>query len=90
MAVTEIGVRKDFFNHKLTTALSFNDVFNAQRFRINITNEIDNFSRYMERKRESRIIQFSLSYRFGQADSKKMKLQQEKEDRQGGGGMDIY
>jgi len=89
MAVTEIGVRKDFFNHKLTTALSFNDVFNAQRFRINITNEIDNFTRYMERKRESRIIQFSLSYRFGQADSKKMKLQQEKEDRQGGG-MDMY
>ena len=65
-------------------------MLNTQRFRINITNQKDNFTRYMERKRESRIIQFSLSYRFGQADSKKMKQQQEKEDKQGGGNMEMF
>jgi hypothetical protein len=43
----------------------------------------------MERKRETRIIQFSLNYRFGQGENKKLKQQQENQEKQGGGGMDM-
>jgi outer membrane receptor protein involved in Fe transport len=89
MNYAEIGFRKDFFNRKLSTSISFNDVFNTLRFRINVTNPVQGFSRYMERKRETRIIQVSLNYRFGQGDNKKVKQQLENQDRQGGGSMDM-
>jgi hypothetical protein len=89
MNYAEIGLRKDFFKRKLSASISYNDIFNTLRFRINVTNPIQGFSRYMERKRETRIIQFSLNYRFGQGENKKLKQQQENQEKQGGGGMDM-
>jgi len=87
LGFAEVGVRKDFLNHKLTTSISLNDIFDTQRFRISIAG--NGFERHMVRKRETRIIQFSLSYRFGQADTKKTKQQQENKERDNGA-MDVF
>ena len=74
--------------HKLSASLSLNDIFDTQIFRLKIGTS--DFSQNMKRKRETRIIQFSLNYRFGQADSKKARQQQENQEKQGGGNMDIF
>lgn len=88
LGFAEIGLRRDFLKRKLSASLSLNDIFDTQIFRLKIGTS--DFSQNMKRKRETRIIQFSLNYRFGQADGKKARQQQENQEKQGGGNMDVF
>ena len=59
----DIGLRKDFMKSKMQLALNLSDVFNIRQF--NMIIEGSNFNSEAMRKRESRILTFSLTYRFG-------------------------
>ena len=59
----DIGVRKDFMAGKLQCGLNLSDVFDIRQF--NIRQDGDNFTYDGMRKRETRILTFSLTYRFG-------------------------
>jgi len=59
----DIGLRKDFMKSKMQLALNLSDVFNIRQF--NMVIEGSNFNSEAMRKRESRILTFSLTYRFG-------------------------
>lgn len=69
----DIGVSKQMFNKKIDARLWLSDVFNSniQRYSIN-TNVINIYETY---KYESRILRFSLSYKFG---NKNFKLKDRK------------
>ena len=59
----DIGVRKDFLKGKLQTGLNLTDVFDNREFNIRIDGI--GFTYDGMRKRESRVLTFSLTYRFG-------------------------
>ncbi|MFA9214389.1 MAG: TonB-dependent receptor domain-containing protein [Candidatus Methylacidiphilales bacterium] len=59
----DIGLRKDFMAGKLQCGLNLSDVFDIRQF--NIRQDGDNFTYQGMRKRETRILTFSLTYRFG-------------------------
>jgi outer membrane receptor protein involved in Fe transport len=59
----DIGLRKDFMKSKMQLGLNLSDVFNIRQF--NMVIEGSNFNSEAMRKRESRILTFSLTYRFG-------------------------
>jgi hypothetical protein len=63
-----VGFKKSFQNNKLNLKLSFNDIFNTMinRGSTNYSNMNFNF----KNKWESRVTNFSLSYRFGSNDVK--------------------
>jgi outer membrane receptor protein involved in Fe transport len=63
----DAALRKDLFDGKLTATLKVSDIFNTLRFRVNINNDA-NFRELLERKRDTRVLNFSLSYKFGEAD----------------------
>ncbi|MFD2164330.1 outer membrane beta-barrel protein [Paradesertivirga mongoliensis] len=62
------GLKKSFENNKLSLKLNLNDIFNSMRNRgsTNFANMDFNFNN----KWESRVLNFSLSYRFGSKDIK--------------------
>ena len=59
----DIGLRKDFMKSKMQIGLNLSDVFNIRQFNMVITGS--NFNSEAMRKKESRILTFSLTYRFG-------------------------
>lgn len=59
----DIGLRKDFMKSKMQLGLNLSDLFNFRQF--NMIIEGSNFNSETMRKRESRILTFSLTYRFG-------------------------
>jgi outer membrane receptor protein involved in Fe transport len=63
----DAALKKDFFDGKLTATLRASDIFNTLRFRVNINNDA-NYREILERKRDTRTINFSLSFKFGEAD----------------------
>jgi iron complex outermembrane receptor protein len=63
MSGVDIGLRKDFMKSKMQLGLNLSDVFNIRQF--NMVIEGSNFNSEAMRKRESRILTFSLTYRFG-------------------------
>lgn len=63
----DAALRKDLFDGKLTATLKVSDIFNTLRFRVNINNDV-NYRELLERKRDTRVLNFSLSYKFGEAD----------------------
>ncbi len=62
----DAGMRKDVMKGKGTLSLNCNDIFNTRKFSMMAYG--DNFENYMSHRRSSRIITFSFSYRFGNAD----------------------
>ena len=63
-----IGLKKSFKDNKMNMKLNLNDIFNTQRTRGATTYSNMNFN-FMN-KWESRVVNFSLSYRFGSNDIK--------------------
>jgi outer membrane receptor protein involved in Fe transport len=63
----DAALRKDLFDGKLTATLRVSDIFNTLKFRVNINNDV-NFRELLVRKRDTRVLNFSLSYKFGEAD----------------------
>ncbi len=67
----EIGVKKSFIKDKLTLSVNLADVFDNRRF--NIVMEGSNFDSEVYRKRETRILTFNATWKFGQSDSNQEK-----------------
>lgn len=63
----DIGVRKDFNDGKLQCGVNVSDIFNIRQF--NIRQDGSNFTYDGMRKRESRILTFSVTYRIGSKDN---------------------
>lgn len=63
----DASLRKELFEGRLTATLKVNDVFNTLKFKVNINNDL-NYREQFERKRDTRVITFGLSYKFGEAD----------------------
>lgn len=59
----EIGGKKDLIKDKLSMSLNLSDVFNNRRFAMKMTDAT--FSSDIYRKRESRILMFTLTWKFG-------------------------
>lgn len=59
----DLGFKKDVYKKKLSLGVGFTDVFNNRRFKINM--EDFNFTSDYYRKRESRILTFNLTWKFG-------------------------
>lgn len=59
----DMGIRKDFMKSKMQVGLNVSDVFDIRHFEMEIAGT--NFYTEAMRKRESRIVTISLTYRFG-------------------------
>lgn len=64
----DIAVRKNFLKNKVTGVVNFTDIFNSRK----TTNiyEFSNATQTVFRDKETRVINFTISYRFGKSDSK--------------------
>ena len=65
----DFGMRKNFFNKKLTLSINCRDVLNSRRWE-NFT-ESDTFTRHQLNRRRSRQVNFTLTYNFGNQTLKK-------------------
>ncbi len=82
----DLGVRKNFFDKKLTVALNCRDLLNSRAFK-NIT-ESETFWRYQENRRNSRNVSLTLTWNFGNMKAKKRERQEGNNDSDGGGDFD--
>ena len=60
----DVSLKRDFFEKKLTVGLRFSDIFNTLKFNAQLNNT-ENFSEAFERKRDTRTVFATLTYRFG-------------------------
>ncbi len=58
-----IGAKKSFWNKNATLALKVNDIFNTSKFRANL--EYNNIKTYWQNEWESRRVNLSFTYKFG-------------------------
>lgn len=63
----DASLKKELFGGRLTTTLRVSDVFNTLKFKVNINND-RSYREQFERKRDTRVITFGLTYKFGEAD----------------------
>lgn len=63
----DVSLKKDFFKKKWTIGMRFSDVFNTRRFRMEMATP--QFTDYMTRKRESRNVFVTVTWRFGSEDA---------------------
>jgi hypothetical protein len=64
----DIAVRKNLLKNKVTAVVNFTDIFNSRK-----STNLYEFSSALQtvyRDKETRILNFTLSYRFGKSDSK--------------------
>jgi hypothetical protein len=78
---TDVAVSQEFYKKKMTASVAVNDVFNTLRF--GIITAGNGFDAQMSRKRETRFVTFSLTYRFGSPDN--LSRRRERNNNQGGG-----
>ncbi|CAN5629179.1 outer membrane beta-barrel family protein [soil metagenome] len=71
MSGVDVGFRQDFMKGKLNLSISVSDIFDIRKFEIH--QDTPDFISDFYRKRESRVANFTLSYRFGVADTSKRK-----------------
>ncbi|MDX2194785.1 MAG: TonB-dependent receptor [Cytophagales bacterium] len=76
----DIGVKRDLVRNKLSATLNLSDVFDTRQFQVEMIGS--NFNGTMMRKRESRVLNFTLSYKFGKED---MAFRRQQRRRDGGG-----
>ncbi len=69
MYYLDAGFKSDFLKNQFSLNLTFNDILNTRRF--GIQSEGLNFESEFIRKRESRLINLQLTYRFGNQDANK-------------------
>ncbi len=78
MSGVDAGFRQDFLKGKLTLSVNVSDIFNTRKFVI--YNVGEGFELDSWRKRETRVANFTLSYRFGSTDNNL--FQKKKQNRQ--------
>lgn len=85
----DLGVRKNFFNRMFTLSVSCRDVLNSRQFESFTTS--DTFERYQLNKRNSRTVNFTLTWNFGNSSGKKKRQEQQMDDDDSGsmGGYDM-
>ena len=75
----DAGIKKDLFGEALSIGLRFSDIFNKQKFDVNIENET--FQQNFYRKRESRFAFLTLTYNFGAKEVKKKRGRERDDNR---------
>lgn len=68
----DASLKKEMFGGRLTTTLRVSDIFNTLKFKVNINND-RSYREQFERKRDTRVITFGLTYKFGEADKNQQK-----------------
>jgi outer membrane receptor protein involved in Fe transport len=69
----DLGMKKDFFKNKLSMSLRLSDIFNTNKYDLVTTG--GNYQSTSHRKRETRVLYFSISYKInGGIKSKKKKM----------------
>jgi outer membrane receptor protein involved in Fe transport len=63
----DASLKKELFGGRLSATLRVSDIFNTLKFRVNINNA-SNYSELLERKRDTRVFNFGITYKFGEAD----------------------
>ena len=63
----DASLKKELFDGRLSATLRISDIFNTLKFKVNINND-RTYREEFERKRDTRVITFGLSYKFGEAD----------------------
>jgi len=74
----DAAIKKELFNKRLSLSLRVNDILNNARFRIEFNDQY--FSEVMERRRDSRTVNFNITYNFGQKDDDKSNKRKKKND----------
>ncbi len=77
MNTVDIGIRHEFLKGKLSLSINVTDIFDIREFEIR--NFGEGFDFYQLRKRESRVGNFNLSYRFGKSESAASKRKQSRQ-----------
>lgn len=77
MNTVDIGIRHELFKGKLSLSINVTDIFDIREFEIR--NFGEGFDFYQLRKRESRVANVNLSYRFGKSDSAASKRKQSRQ-----------
>lgn len=67
MSGVDIGARRDFMKGKLNLSVNITDVFNTRKMIVHNVGE--GFVYDLQRKRESQVANFTLTYRFGSTDA---------------------
>lgn len=70
----DIGVRKDFFRKQLSTTLALTDVFDSRRFSMELDGP--NYHQDFLRKRETRVLTFNVTWKFGKTDNQNTRKNQ--------------
>lgn len=85
----DFGARKNFFNRMFTLSINCRDVFNSRKWET--YTESDTFNRYQLNKRNSRTVNFTLTWNFGNSGGKKKRQEQMDDEAIGnmGGGYDM-
>lgn len=78
----DFGFKKTFLNRKLTLSVNCRDLLNSRRWKTYTSDTT--FTRYQERQRNGRDVNFTLTWSFGNMKHKKQRTQQE------GGSSDDY
>ncbi len=79
----DAGIRKDFMKNKFILSLNCSDIFNQRRYIIYSYG--DGFTQYVNRKRESRVLMLTLTYKFGKADLGSKKVKNSNDNKNEGG-----
>lgn len=81
----DLGVKKSFFNRRLTLSMNCRDVLDSRKFIANT--HTDSFQQYSKRWRHARKFNFTITWTFG---NNKPKKQRPDADMNGAGGEDEY
>ena len=82
LSAVDVALRKDFMKTKAASlTLSLSDVFNTRQFEMDQLD--DAFSQHFLRKRESRVLRLTFSYRFGKFDTQLFKRRNNRSNGEG-------
>ncbi len=82
LSAVDVALRKDFMKNKAASlTLSLSDVFNTRQFEMDQLD--DAFSQHFLRKRESRVLRLTFSYRFGKFDTQLFKRRNNRSNGEG-------
>lgn len=85
----DLGAKKNFFNKKLILSINCRDVFDSRKWETNT--ESETFRRYQLNKRNSRTVNFTLTWNFGNTQPKRRPMDNDGgQDEEMGGGMGGY
>lgn len=76
----DLGLRKDFFDEKLSVTLRISDVFNTRKFGGEVVGE--GFKSIFDRKMDTRVLYLGISYKFNNYQNKRERLNPDEVDQE--------